>query len=233
MILELLIFLGSLITSITASTLFFKYVTPKEKKELKSEREKLFKEVERHLKKENFLDVIGTFDRIADISEKLGELGISDEFRDRANNLRRKLGQEVKSDVSTSQVEIGIFIQQLLRGPYGIAEVVEVAQPMARPTVQPMAQPGVVEAPSRSLMEEGEEILARLKRLKGEAPAEEAAPSIIASAPPMPSPAAAIPPSMRPPVAAPPPPLAPPRTTPPLVPPRTPGPPMTSPVAAP
>jgi len=190
---ELFIFLSLLITAYLTSVLFFKYVSPKEKRELKTQRDKLFKDVEKLLKKENFIEVIDAFDQIAGVSEKLGELGIADEFKERANNIRRQLGQEVKADLSASQEEINAFIQLLLVGPYGESpDAVIIA-----------AAPQVGDTQSKSLIEEGEEIIARLAKFKGEAGSE---PTVtlppIGSPPPSPSiTASPPPPPMAPPVA--------------------------------
>ncbi|NVM54105.1 MAG: hypothetical protein HWN66_10430 [Candidatus Helarchaeota archaeon] len=206
MIQELLVFLSLLLVGFTASLLFFKYVSPKEKKELKSERDKLIKSVEKLLKKENYIEVIETFDKIAEVSEKLGDLGVSDEFRERANNLRRKLGQEVKAGTGASLTDINLFIQQLIRGPFE-TQAIEITQAIAQP------------GGTRTLIEEGEEILSRLSRLKGEPSAETATttppmPSMTARPPPMAPPTTPSPPPMAPPVAARPPPMAPPSAKP-------------------
>ncbi len=174
MIQECLIFLSLFIIAYLSSVLFFKYISPKEKKELKAQRDKLFKDVEKLLKRENFIEVIETFDQIAAISEKLGELGISDEFKERANNIRRQLGQEVKADLSASQDEINAFIQQLLVGPYNLTT--SGGAPEAEIIA---AVPQAVGAPPKSLMEEGEEILARLAKFKGEG-----APELVSTSPP-------------------------------------------------
>jgi len=202
-------------------TSFFKYISPKEKKELKTQRDKLFKDVEKLLKKENFLEVIDAFDQIAEISEKLGELGVADEFKDRANNLRRKLGQEVKSDISVSQEEINGFIKKLLIGPFRDIQAAEIL------TVSPSP---VASGGTRSLIEEGEEILARLKKFKGEEGVTSPGLPIAATPPPMTPPKAT---PTGPPIAATPPPMAPPNTTPAGPPIAATPPPMTPPKATP
>ena len=192
MIQEFFIFLSLLITAYLTSVLFFKYVSPKEKKELKTQRDKLFKDVEKLLKKENFIEVIDTFDQIARLSEKLGELGIADEFKERANSIRRQLGQEVKGDLSASQEEVNAFIQLLLVGPYGESpDAVVIA-----------AAPQAGGAQSKSLIEEGEEILARLARFKGEEGSEPTVTPIPTGSPPPSPPIGVSPPPKAPPAAA-------------------------------
>ncbi|MHA1129888.1 MAG: hypothetical protein ACTSQQ_03675 [Candidatus Helarchaeota archaeon] len=186
---------------------------------MKSQRDKLFKEVEKLIKKENFLEVIDTFDQISSISEKLGDTAIADEFKERANNLRSQLGQEVKIDVADLQEKINVFLMQLMAGPYGSNEVV----PLTISSVPGAATTTVAAVPSRSLIDEGADIIARLKKIKGEEIEEETAitsppsatPPVAVPPPPRGPPSGTSPPSATPPVAVPPPPRGPPSSTPP------------------
>jgi len=145
--------------------LFFKYISPKEKKELKLQRDKQFREVERLLKKgdkESILQVIQILDSLEEISDKLGDFGLITEFRERSNNLRRQLGLEVKASLGGSVQDINKFIQQLMRGPYGKGAMIEISM------IGAAASGGEVGSSSKSLVEEGEEILARLRSLRKE-----------------------------------------------------------------
>jgi hypothetical protein len=61
-----------------------------------------------------------------------------------------------------SAQEINKFIQQLMRGPYGKGAIIELAAPEEQtPQIETPAQP-------KSLLEEGAEILARLRSIRGE-----------------------------------------------------------------
>jgi len=149
----------------SAIQLFFKYLTPREKKELKLQRDKLFRDVEKLLKKgdkESILQVINTFESLEEISDKLGDFSLVNELRERSNNLRRQLGLEAKGDLGISAQEINKFIQQLMRGPYGKGTIIELALPEGQaPQMEESAKP-------KSLLEEGAEILARLRSIRGE-----------------------------------------------------------------
>ena len=149
----------------SAIQLFFKYLTPREKKELKLQRDKLFRDVEKLLKKgdkESILQVINTFESLEEISDKLGDFSLVNELRERSNNLRRQLGLEAKGDLGISAQEINKFIQQLMRGPYGKGTILELALPEGQaPQMEESAKP-------KSLLEEGAEILARLRSIRGE-----------------------------------------------------------------
>jgi len=148
-----------------ALLLVFKYTSQKEKRELKIQRDKQFKEVERLLKKgdeDSIKQVIQIFDSLEQLSDKLGDFGLVNELRERSNNLRRQLGLEAKGDLGIPVQEINKFIQKLMRGPYGKGTVIELAIPES-------ASPGTeVSAAPKSLLEEGAEILARLRSIRGE-----------------------------------------------------------------
>jgi hypothetical protein len=149
----------------SAIQLFFKYLTPREKKDLKLQRDKLFRDVEKLLKKgdkESILQVINTFEALEELSDKLGDFSLVNELRERSNNLRRQLGLEAKGDLGISAQEINKFIQQLMRGPYGKGTIIELALPEGQsPQMEESAKP-------KSLLEEGAEILARLRSIRGE-----------------------------------------------------------------
>ena len=149
----------------SAMQLFFKYLTPREKKDLKLQRDKLFRDVEKLLKKgdkESILQVINTFESLEELSDKLGDFSLVNELRERSNNLRRQLGLEAKGDLGISAQEINKFIQQLMRGPYGKGTIIDLALPEGQaPQMEESAKP-------KSLLEEGAEILARLRSIRGE-----------------------------------------------------------------
>ena len=220
-------------------SLYFKYISPKERKELKSQRDKLFKEVEKLIKKENYLEVIEIFDKIATISEQLGDTAVADEIQERANTLRRHLGQEIKSE-AVSWDKINSFIEQLMKGPFGEGQVVQISS-----VATPISPEGQITAQPKSLLEEGQEIIARLRKIKGEISSEEEVAPITTSSsaestptspitnnvqgPAAPSPPMA-PPAAPPKAAAPPPPMAPPAAPPKAA---APPPPMAPPTAPP
>ncbi len=248
MITAFLIWLCLLSIGTLSGVLFFKYLSPKETKDLKSQRDRLFKEVEKLIKKENYLEVIEVFDQIAEISEKLGDTAVVEEFQERANTLREALGQEVKIDTTDSTEKINLFLMDLMKGPFGENQVIQLthivsaaASPQISapptPAAVPAAAPAVIIEPApKSLLEEGAEILARLKKFKGEESEEEAIPAaailsaeplssatppsdpprILSSAPPMPP--SAVPPAVPPRAVSPPPPM-PPSAVPPAAPP--------------
>ncbi|MFX1297783.1 MAG: hypothetical protein ACFFD2_23420 [Promethearchaeota archaeon] len=120
---ELSIFVGLLFIGFFTFSLFVKYITPKERKELKSKRDGLIKEIERLIIKENFLEVIEVFDEFTSISKKLGDNATADEFQERAETLRRYLGQGDKFGSAVAQEKINIFIESLMKGPFGICQV--------------------------------------------------------------------------------------------------------------
>lgn len=165
MINAVIMILIEILAIMSAIQLFFKYLTPREKKELKLQRDKLFRDVEKLLKKgdkESILQVINTFESLEEISDKLGDFSLVNELRERSNNLRRQLGLEAKGDLGISAQEINKFIQQLMRGPYGKGTIIELALPEGQaPQMEESAKP-------KSLLEEGAEILARLRSIRGE-----------------------------------------------------------------
>jgi len=199
-----------MIIGLITSLLFFKYLAPKEQKELKTQREKLFKDVTKQVKKENYLGVIEILDEITSISEKLGDTEVAEEFRDRANNLRQQLGQEVNIDAAAIQAKINTFIMDLMAGPFGTDQIIQLVD-SGTSHVETMIQSS---QKPQSLIDEGAEIIARLKKIGGE-DFEEI--TVHASEPPSTAPSSAVPPppSTAPPSAVPPPPMAPPSAIPP------------------
>ncbi|HUX99548.1 MAG TPA: hypothetical protein VMV49_08350 [Candidatus Deferrimicrobium sp.] len=219
MIQGVIIIISQLFLVLITSFLFFKYISPKEEKELKNQRKILFKDVEKHLKEENYLMVVEIFDLITEISNQIGDSSTADEFRDRADGLRRTIGIQVPSASQSPQINSSI------------------------PTTQ---QAIGVSSPNKQLMVESAEILNRLKKSKGESPDEPplssaGSPPPRAPMPPMAPPSAGFPPPRAPmppmappalpiappPRAAPPPPMAPPSAG--FPPPRAPMPPMAPP----
>ena len=107
----------------------FKYVSPKELKELKKERLEHMKNAEKALKDEDYDSVIGHFKKIIEISEYIDDDDIKNEFLEKLEFLTSRMSQTGSvTQAIPSATSIADFIDDLIKAPNRIIK--KFAQPI-------------------------------------------------------------------------------------------------------
>ncbi|MHA1271152.1 MAG: hypothetical protein ACTSPY_15265 [Candidatus Helarchaeota archaeon] len=119
---------------------------------MKKEREKFLKLAEKELANENFESVVEYFEKVIEISEQLGDKSKANQFKEIVYDFKLKLGLQVEEDESEIAEKVQSFLDGLMKSPMMSKQQQQQAIPVS----------------NKSLTEQGENILGKLKSLQEE-----------------------------------------------------------------